>query len=212
MTAAPRGAAVIATFSRITMRKLLMAFSASIVTALPLAAQEAEAPKGGLLTPSAGLMFWTLAIFLIVLFILSRFAYPKILEAVEARDKALEDALAAAKKDREDAAALLAEHRKAIESARDEAQKIIVDARASGEKVRADVIEQAHKEQQTMLERARAEIIAERDRAMAELRRQTVDLAVRAASKVIERNLDPESNRAIVESFLATIPPAGAKR
>ena len=194
------------------MRKLLTVLSASIVTALPLAAQEAEAPKGGLLTPSAGLMFWTLAIFLLVLFVLSKFAYPKILEAVEARDKAMEDALAAAKRDREEAAALLAEHRKAMEAARDEAQKIISDARASGEKVRTDVIEQAHREQQSMLERARAEIIAERDRAMAELRRQTVDLAVRAASKVVERNLDVESNRVVVESFLASIAPAGTKR
>ena len=194
------------------MRKLLIALSASIVAALPLAAQEAEAPKGGLLTPSAGLMFWTLAIFLVVLFILSKFAYPKILEAVEARDKALEDALAAAKNDRDAAAALLAEHRKAIEGARDEAQKIITDARASGEKVRADVIEQAHREQQTMLERARAEIIAERDRAIAELRRETVELAVRAASKVIERNLDVEANRAVVEGFLSSIGPADAKR
>ena len=194
------------------MRKLITALTASIVTALPLAAQEAEAPKGGLLTPSAGLMFWTLAIFLVVLFVLSKFAYPKILEAVEARDKAMEDALAAAKRDREEAAALLAEHRKAVEAARDEAQKIITDARASGEKVRTDVIEQAHREQQAMLERARAEIIAERDRAMVELRRQTVDLAVRAASKVIERNLDAESNRVVVESFLASIAPLGTKR
>jgi F-type H+-transporting ATPase subunit b len=194
------------------MRNWLIALTASIATALPLAAQEAEAPKGGLLTPSAGLMFWTLAIFLVVLFVLSKFAYPKILEAVEARDKAMEDALAAAKRDREEAAALLAEHRRAVEAARDEAQKIITDARASGEKVRTDVIEQAHREQQSMLERARAEIIAERDRAMAELRRQTVDLAVRAASKVIERNLDVESNRVVVESFLASIAPAGTKR
>ena len=194
------------------MRKLLIAFTASFIAALPLAAQEAEAPKGGLLTPSAGLMFWTLAIFLVVLFILSKFAYPKILEAVEARDKALEDALAAAKRDREEAAALLAEHRKGIEAARGEAQKIITDARASGEKVRTDVIEQAHREQQAMLERARTEILAERDRAMAELRKQTVDLAVRAASKVIERNLDVESNRAIVESFLSTITPVSSSR
>jgi F-type H+-transporting ATPase subunit b len=194
------------------MRKLLTALSASIVFTLPLAAQEAEAPKGGLLTPSAGLMFWTLVIFAAVLFILAKFAYPKILEAVESREKALEDAIAAAKRDREEAAALLAEHRKAIEAMRDEAQKIISEARATGEKVRTDVIEQAHREQQSMLERARAEIIAERDRAMAELRRQTVDLAVRAASKVIERNLDAESNRAIVESFLSSIGPEGSKR
>ena len=194
------------------MRKLLTILSASIVAALPLAAQEADAPKGGLLTPSGGLMVWTLVIFIVVLFILSRFAYPKILEAVEAREKSLSDAIAAAKKDRDEAAALLAEHQKQLAATRDEAQKIVTDARAAGEKVRADVIEQAHKEQQTMLERARAEIVSEKDKALAELRKQTVELAVRAASKVIERNLDVESNRAVVESFLASIEPTGAKR
>jgi ATP synthase, F0 subunit b len=194
------------------MHKLLTLLTATIVTASPLAAQEAEAPKGGLLTPSGGLMVWTLVIFLIVLAILSWKAYPAILASVRAREKALEAAIAAAKKDREDAAALLAEHRKAIESARDEAQKIVADARVSGEKVRTDVIEQAHREQQSMLERARAEIMAERDRAIAELRRQTVELAVRAASKVIERNLDVESNRVVVENFLASIAPTGAQR
>ena len=194
------------------MRNLLTVLTASFAVALPLAAQEAEAPKGGLLSPSGGLMVWTLVIFAILLFILSRYAYPKILEAVEARDKAVEDALAAAKKDREEAAALLAEHRRQLDSARDEAQKLITSARADGEKVRADVIEQAHREQQQMLERARAEIISERDRAIAVLRRETVDLAVRAASKVIERNLDVEANRAVVESFLASIAPAEAKR
>jgi F-type H+-transporting ATPase subunit b len=194
------------------MRKLLTALSASIVAALPLAAQEAEAPKGGLLTPSGGLMLWTFVIFGTVLFILSKFAYPRILEAVEAREKALEDAIASAKKDREEAAALLAEHQKAIAATRDEAQKIIADARAAGEKVRTDVVEQAHREQQAMLERARTEINAEKERALAELRRQTVELAVRAASKVIERNLDVNANRAVVESFLASIEPMGTKR
>lgn len=194
------------------MRTLLTVVTASLAAALPLAAQEAEAPKGGLLSPNGGLMVWTLVIFALLLFILSRYAYPKILEAVEARDKALEDALAAAKKDRDEAAALLAEHTRQLEAARDEAQKLIASARADGEKVRADVIEQAHKEQQQMLERARAEIVSERDRAIAVLRRETVELAVRAASKVIERNLDVEANRAVVESFLASISPAEAKR
>jgi F-type H+-transporting ATPase subunit b len=194
------------------MRKLLTVLSASIVAALPLAAQEAEGPKPGLLTPSGGLMLWTLVIFAVVLFILSKFAYPKILEAVQSREKALEDAIAAAKKDREEAAALLAEHQKAIAAMRDEAQKIISDARVAGEKVRTDVIEQAHKEQHALLERARTEINSEKEKALAELRKQTVELAVRAASKVIERNLDVEANRAVVESFLASIEPVGTKR
>ena len=59
-----------------------------------------------------------------------------------------------------------------------------------------------------MLERARAEIQAERDRALLELRREAVELAVRGASKVLEKNLDDAANRKIVDDYLASIPAA----
>ncbi len=83
----------------------------------------AEEAKGGLLSPHGGLMFWTLAIFLVLWFILTKFAFKPITAAVEAREKALEDAIVAAKVDREEAAKILAEHRAQIEAARAEAQR-----------------------------------------------------------------------------------------
>lgn len=172
----------------------------------------AEAAKGGLLSPHGGLMFWTLIIFVLLFFILSRYAFKPITAAVEAREKALEDAIAGAKADRDEAARLLAEHRAQIESARNEAQKLIADGRAVGDKLRAGMIEETRAQQQDMLERARREIDAEKTRAIAELRREAVDLAIAGASKVIEKNLDDSSNRRIVESFLSTIPTGSAKR
>jgi F-type H+-transporting ATPase subunit b len=165
-----------------------------------------EAPKGGLLSPQGGLMVWTLIIFLILFFVLSRYAFKPITAAVEAREKALEEAIAGAKADREAAAKLLEEHRAQLEAGRNEAQKLIVEGRQIGDKVRADMIEETRTQQQDMLDRARREIEAEKVRAIAELRREAVDLAIAGASKVIEKNLDDESNRKIVESFLSTIP------
>jgi F-type H+-transporting ATPase subunit b len=170
------------------------------------AAEGAEAAKGGLLSPSGGLMFWTLIIFLILAFILSKFAFKPITKAVEEREKALEDAIAGAKADREAAAKLLAEHQAQIEGARAEAQKMIVEGRQIGEKIRAEMVEETRGQQQEMLERARREIEAEKQRAIADLRREAVDLAIAGASKVIEKNLDDASNRQIVESFLSSIP------
>ena len=172
----------------------------------------AEEAKGGLLSPHGGLMFWTLLIFLVVWVILSRYAFKPITAAVEAREKALEDAIAAAKADREEAAKILAEHKRQIEAARGDAQKLIAEGRAIGDKLRADMIEETRAQQQEMLERARREIEGEKVRAIAELRREAVDLAIAGASKVIEKNLDDESNRRIVESFLATIPVTPDKR
>jgi F-type H+-transporting ATPase subunit b len=107
---------------------------------------------------------------------------------------------------------MLAEQQKQIEAARLEAQKIIVEGRQMGEKVRATMIEETHQQQQAMLERARREIEMEKEKAIAELRREAIELAIAGAGKVIEKNLDDQSNRKIVESFLASIPVTEPKR
>ncbi len=169
-------------------------------------APEESTQSGDLLTPNGGLMFWTFVVFIILLVILGRFVFPKITAAVEAREKALEDAIEGAKRDRDEAARILAEQQRQIEAARQEAQKIIVEGRQVGEKVRAQMIEETHQQQQQMLERARREIESEKDRAIADLRREAIELAIAGASKVIEKNLDDQSNRKIVESFLSSIP------
>jgi F-type H+-transporting ATPase subunit b len=191
------------------MRTTTLATLLLAIAAAPARAQEADGP--GLMSPSTGLMFWTVLIFLALFFILRRFAFPPILAAVEAREQALEAAIQSAKKDREEAARLLAEHRAALDASRAEGQKLIADARAAAERVRAELVEQAHAEQTAMLERARAEIVKEKQSAIAELRREAVDLAIAGASKVIEKNLDAASNRQLVESFLASVSPAAVK-
>lgn len=172
---------------------------------------EEAAPKANLLSPNGGLMFWTLVVFLILFFVLGKFVFPKITAAVEAREKALEDAIEGAKRDRDEAAKYLAEQRAGIERARNDAAKILAEGRSMGEKLRGEMLEQTRTQQQEMLERARREIESERDRAIAEMRREAVDLAIAGASKVLEKNLDQKSNREIVEKFLSAIPTAGGK-
>jgi F-type H+-transporting ATPase subunit b len=190
------------------MTTFVFALLQQVATAVP----EEAAPSGDLLTPVGGLMFWTLFTFLLLFGILGYFVFPKITAAVEAREKALEEAIEGAKADREAAAKALAEQQKQIEAARLEAQKIIVEGRQVGDKLRADMVEETHKQQQAMLERARQEIEAEKNNAIAALRREAVELAIAGASKVIEKNLDDQANRKIVESFLSSIPVPEAKR
>jgi F-type H+-transporting ATPase subunit b len=193
------------------MRTSLVASLLVLGNALPLAAQAQHAEPPKLLTANGGLMFWTLVIFLGVMFVLTKYAFKPITKAVEAREKSLEDAIENAKRDRDEAAKLLEEHKKLVAQGRVDAQRFVVEGRAAGEKVRTEIIEQAHREQQQLLERARKEIESERLMAMAELRRDTVTLAVRGASKVIEKNLDDETNRKVVESFLASLEPTSAR-
>ena len=187
------------------MRTLLRSLALVALLALPAFAEPANT---NLLDPNYGLMFWVFFVFVGLFFILKFFAFGPILKSVEAREQALEDAINAAKKDREEAARLLAEHRANLDASRGEAQKIIADARVAAERVRTELVEQAHAEQAAMLARARQEIESEKTRAIAELRREAVDLAIAGASKVIEKNLDEASNRALVESFLASVTPA----
>ena len=185
-----------------------LSLSAALLFAnAPLAfAQEHAAPAGGsLMSIQVNLMFWTLLIFVVLYFILSKFAFGPITKAVEAREKALEDAIEGAKRDREAAAKLLADHQAAIDAARGEGQKMIAEGRAVAEKMRTDLLEQTRKEQQEMLERARREIGSERDKAVVQLRREAIDLALAGASKVIEQNLESDKNRKLVESYLASI-------
>ena len=176
---------------------------------IALAAVQEGGEKVNLLSPSGGLMFWTIIIFVILLFVLSRFAFKPMLAAVEARERSLQEAIDAAKRDREEAERVLAEHRAQLEKARGEAQKLIADGRAIAEKLRADLLEQTRVQQQEMLDRARREIETEKVNAIAALRREAVDLAIAGASKVIERNLDSDANRKLVESYLGSLSMGG---
>jgi F-type H+-transporting ATPase subunit b len=179
---------------------------ALLASATPLLAQEGEAPaKPGLLSLQGGLMFWTLVVFLIVFWVLSKFAFGPITKAVADREQALLDAIEAAKKDRDAAAALLEEHRKQIEAARNEAQRYIAEGRAQAEKMKSEMLEATHAQQAELLERARRDIDSEKAKAIDELRREAIDLALAGASKVIEKNLDDVQNRKLVESYLSSI-------
>lgn len=197
------------------MRSLSRPMPAALAL-LALPAAPALAQEGGrsvnLLSPEGGLMVWTLGIFIVLMLILSRFAFKPLTAAVEAREHALAEALASAKRDREEANTLLEEQRRQLEAGRAEAQRIIADGRATAEKLRGDMLEQTHAQQEELLVRARRDIESEKVRAIAEMRREAVDLAIAGASKVIERNLDDAQNRKLVESFLATVGTSGAAR
>lgn len=187
------------------MHRTLLILSLSLASATSLLAQEghAAAESTNLLDPKVGLMFWTLIIFVFLLVVLSKFAYKPLLAAVEAREAALEKALGDAKRDRDAAAVLLAEQQKALAEARAEMQKALNDGRSAAEALRTEMLEKVKAEGADMLDRTRREMQAEKDKAVTELRREAIDLAISGASKVIGRNLDSVTDRALVESFLS---------
>jgi len=190
----------------LSARRVGVLASALMLSATPaLASEAAEGAPVDLLATSTGVMAWTLIIFVLLLFVLSKFAFKPLFAAVEAREQALADAIEGAKRDRAETEAMLAQQRAQLESARNEAQQIIADSRATAEKMRGDMLAQTKQQQEEMIEQARRAIEGEKAAAIADLRREAVDLAIAGASRVIEQNLDSSANRKIVESFLESL-------
>ena len=195
------------------MRRSLLLASALLPVAAPLLAQEEDHGGGGsLLSVNPGLTIWTIIIFLLVLVILARFAYPKILGAVEAREAHLRQLAEEAERDRAEAAALLAENRRILEDTRARTQEALAESRTGAEAMRAQALEQARAEREEILARARQEIATERAVAMEQVRKDAVELALRAAERLVRRNLDGEDNRRLVREFLGQTEPARAGR
>ena len=169
------------------------------------AAEAAHAESPNVFALSTSVSFWTVIIFLLLLFVLAKFAFPPILGYAAAREKRIQDALDAAAADRAAAQAALEEQKQGMLKARDEAQAVISDAQKAAERVRRDMLDKAKAEQEEILARAKTEIEAERAKAIDSLRREAVELAIAAASKLVETRLNTEEDRRIVTEFLASV-------
>ena len=152
-----------------------------------------------------GLIFWTWVIFITLFLLLRKFAWPQIVKLTEEREKTIQRQLAEAEKANQDAQAALEEHRQLLAGAKEEAQSLVNEAKVTAQKERELLLEKAKQEQREMLERAKREIKSEQDRAVQQLRREAVDLSLRAASRLIEQNLDDNANRKIVEEYLGSL-------
>ncbi len=149
-----------------------------------------------------GLSVWTGLVFLTLLAILWRFAWGPILGAVQAREDGIQDTLDQAANERGEAAKLLAEHREQMADARRQAQQMIAEGKEAGERVRQDIEEKARTEGDAMIERARESIEREKDAALDELRKESVDLALAAAAKLVQESLDEKKDRDLVMGFI----------
>lgn len=165
--------------------------------------EHAESPNVFAITTNVS--FWTLVIFLILMFVLAKFAFPPILGYAAAREQRIQDTLDAARTEREEAERLVQEMRQELLRAREESQRLIVDAQKAAERIRKDTLEKARGEQEELINRAKSEIESEKARAIDALRREAVDLAIAAASKLVERKLDSQEDRRIVTEFLANV-------
>ena len=167
------------------------------------AAEHAESPNVFALTTNVS--FWTLIIFAILFMVLAKFAFPPILGYAAAREQRIQEAIDEAARQRAEAEKLLEEQRVLLVSARGEAQGVIAEAQKTAERLRKEAVEKTRVEQEEMLARAKREIEDERVRVVDSLRREAVDIAMAAASKLVEKRLDTQEDRRIVTEFLAHV-------
>jgi F-type H+-transporting ATPase subunit b len=158
-----------------------------------------------LISPNVGLMIWTLLLFGISLLVLWKVAFPRIGEALDRRQKAIEQSIDAAERTRQEADQLLAEYRARLAESRRQAEEIIERARKAAEAHEREGQSQSQSRREQLLEQTRRDIEAETRRAIDEIRREVADLTVMATEKVTRKVLTEEDQRRLVEDALSEL-------
>ncbi len=175
-------------------------------------AQEAEHGEVAwdlLFAPDAGLAIWTLLTFLTLLFILGKYAWGPLLGALDKREKGIQDNIDDAKRQRDEAEALLAEYREQLADGRRQAQAMVAEGREAADALRKELEAKAREETRTMLANARREIAREREAAVEAVRRESVDVALAVASRLLSERLDSRRDRQLAMDYIDDLSDSG---
>ena len=178
------------------------ALAALMLLAAPSPLFAAEGGWNALFSVEPGLMIWTVLVFGVLLFVLTRFAWKPMLAALDAREKGIQDAIDQANRQRAESEKLLAEQKEQLAEARREAQKIVADSRQSAEELRRELTVKAQEEGQAIVANARQEIQREKDAAVESIRRESVDIALAAASRLLAERMDQDKDRELVAGYI----------
>lgn len=148
---------------------------------------------------------WTWAIFIVLFLILRKFAWGKLLHAVEEREKRIADSLRKAEEVQRASAEIAARQEAALAEAQAKAKAVLDEARAQAEDYRRREMEKAHGEAGSFLDRAKKEIALEENRARDALRREVVDLTLEAAGRVLERSVTGADERRLAEQAVEEV-------
>ena len=158
-----------------------------------------------LITPGLGLMLWTLVVFGATMLLLRKLAFPAIRDALDRRQKTIEESIDHAERTREEADQLLSEYRERLREARGQAEEIVSRARRSAEEHEREAVEAARARGELMLEQTKHDIDLATKRAIAEIRDEVTNLTILAAEKVTRKSLDSADQRRLVEEALGEL-------
>jgi F-type H+-transporting ATPase subunit b len=159
-----------------------------------------------LITPGIGLIFWQTLTFLVVLFLLNKFAWKPILRSLQDRESTIEDSLRAADRARLEMQNLKSENEKLLAQARVERDKILKDATEAGNRLVEMAKDKATQEGNRMLEQARETINNEKNKALTELNNRAAILSIEIAERILKRELkDPAAQQELVKEYMSDI-------
>ena len=156
-----------------------------------------------LVKPEIGLLFWMCVTFLIVLFLLAKFAWKPILKMISDREESISSSLDAAKQAREELANLKATSERVMKEAHAERDALLREARDIKDKIIAEAKSAAQEEGRKIISQAKDSITSEKNAALRQLREQVVNMAMDASAKILKQQLaDPKQQEALIEAYL----------
>jgi F-type H+-transporting ATPase subunit b len=170
------------------------------LTKMPIAAS-----GSWLITPNVGIMFWTLVVFGVSLYVLNKAVFPRIRDALDKRQKAIEESIDTAAQIRTEAADVLADYRERLKEARVQAEQILERARATAESAQQRTLEDAKERREELLEQTRRDVEAETRRAISAIRAEVANLTILATEKVTRKHLNDDDQKRLVEEALSEL-------
>jgi len=158
----------------------------------------------GLLDLSASFLFEVIA-FILMIAILARWVYPRVMAVAESRQRLITEQLEAAERSREEAEARLRDAEGSLQAARQRAAEVLEGANKTGEQMRAELRVRAEEEARRLTENARRDIEAERQKAIDSVRGEVADLVIAATEKVVGETLDEQRHRSLIERAIAQV-------
>jgi len=197
--------------SPLLTRVFMRAMSGATLLAVAGPVLAAEGEKPDIFTGGIGNAIVTLVVFVAVVVILGKYAWPPLMRVLREREQTIRESLEHARREREEAERVLEKYTRQIEQARTEASEIVEAGRRSAAEVGRRVQEEARREGAQMVERARREIGLATDAAKKEVYDLAAGLAVDVAGRIIRKELSPRDHKELVEESLARMRAEDAK-
>jgi len=152
-----------------------------------------------------GLFVWTIVTFLLLVFVLAKFAWKPLLKMLQDREDMVRSSLEDAEKAKSELERLNEESEAIMAKARSEAQSILADGKAAAEKVKDDIIAKSKEQANKIREDAGNQIQVEKDKAISEIKKEVVNLTLSVAEKLIKKNLSDADNKSLIEESLKKV-------